>query len=107
MNKVQLIGYLGKDPIIKRIGDGTDVAVLRLATDRFYFCRDGKPKKVTEWHAVVIWGKTAVEKMKNYIIKGSHVLVEGSIRYKTFSDESGQTRTITEIHATQLVDLDR
>jgi single-strand DNA-binding protein len=107
MNKVQLVGYLGKDPIIKQNENGSDRAILRLATDRFYTPRQGAVKKFTEWHTVVVWGQSQVEKLKNYIMKGSHILVDGSIRYSTYSDITGQTRDVTEIHANYLVDLDR
>lgn len=107
MNRVQLIGYLGKDPIIKRNENGSDRAILRLATDRFYTSKEGAVKKFTEWHTVIVWGQSQVQELKNYIIKGSHVLVEGSIRYSSYSDTAGQTRNLTEIHANYLVDLDR
>jgi single-strand DNA-binding protein len=107
MNKVQLVGYLGKDPIIRQNENGSDRAILRLATDRFYTPRQGAVKKFTEWHTVVVWGQSQVEKLKNYIMKGSHILVDGSIRYSTYSDITGQIRNVTEIHANHLVDLDR
>jgi single-strand DNA-binding protein len=107
MNKVQLIGYLGKDPEFKEMQDGTLMARIRLATDYWVFPKKGEQKQYTDWHTVRIWGKEQVEKLRNYLIKGSHVLVEGRVIYRTYTDKQGQTRYVTEIRANYLVDLDR
>jgi len=107
MNKVQLIGYLGRDPVIKQRQNGLEVAILRLATDSFRFSGEGDKKKYTEWHTIVVWGQIQIEKLRNYMIKGSHILVDGSIRYSTYSDTTGHAHGVTEIHANYLVDLDR
>ena len=107
MNSVQLIGYLGKDPVIKQRQNGLNLAILRLATDRYAMASEGKKRKFTEWHTVMVWGQDQVEKLRNYLIKGSHIMVGGAIRYSTFSDNSGRVRDIVTIHASFLVDLDR
>jgi single-strand DNA-binding protein len=107
MNKVQLIGYLGSDPEFKTMQDGTLMARMRLATDHWFFPKDGGRKQYTDWHTIKMWGKDQVERFRNYLIKGSHVLVEGRVIYRTYTDREGQTRNVTEIRANYLVDLDR
>ncbi len=107
MNKVQLIGYIGQDPEFKEMKDGTLMARLRLATNRWFHPHDGETKQYTDWHTVKIWGSEKVEKLRNYIIKGSHVLVEGRIVYRTYSNKEGQQRSAVEVRANYLVDLDR
>lgn len=107
MNKVQLIGYLGKDPEIITLKDGTLMARMRMATDQYFHQKGGEPKKYTDWHTIKIWSQDQIEKFRNYLIKGSHVLVDGRIVYRSFTDKDGQTRYITEICANYLVDLDR
>ena len=107
MNKVELIGYLGKDPVIYDYGNGTALAILRLATDRFYQGREGKTVKETQWHTARLWGKQQIDKIRNYLIKGSHILVGGHLEYRTFQGRDGQTRSMTMIRVNYLVDLDR
>ena len=104
-NKVQLIGYVGKDPVILTIGQ-CKVAKIRLATDTFFKDQSGKTVKITTWHEVVAWDKKANE-VENYFIKGSHVLVEGQIVYRTYLDYAGHIRYVTEIKAQTLMNLDR
>lgn len=107
MNKVQLIGYLGKDPEFKTMPNETTMIKMRLATDHWFFPKLGERKQFTEWHTIKMWGKEKIEKLCNYLIKGSHVLVEGRIVYRRYIDTQGQTRYVTEIRANYLVDLDR
>lgn len=107
MNKVQLIGYLGKDPQISEFSNGNALAILRLATDTYYHCKEGSPVKITQWHTIKLWGKEQIVKFCEYLIKGSHVLVEGQLLYNTYKDKSGHTRYVTEIKAKSLIDLDR
>lgn len=104
-NKVQLIGYLGKDPIILTTDKGK-LAKIRVATDTFFKDDSGKSVKVTTWHEVVAWEKKA-EEVENNFIKGSHILVEGQILYKTYPDLAGHVRYVTEIKAHTLMNLDR
>lgn len=107
MNKVQLIGWLGKDPEIKVLKDDSMVATISMATDHWLPQPKGQPIKYTDWHTVKVWGKDQVEKLRNYLIKGSHILVDGRIIYRTYADKNGHTRYVTEIRANFLVDLDR
>lgn len=105
LNHIQLIGYLGKDPQFIKFKTGKEMARLRMATDT-YVHEAGERKKYTEWHTIKIWGPQ-VERIRNYLIKGSHVLVDGRLGYSSYTDKDGQTRYFTEIRANYLVDLDR
>lgn len=107
LNKVQLIGWLGKDPQFITKKDGSVMAKFSLATDIF-IPKEGKPPtKITTWHTVVVWKEKLVETSKSYLLKGSHVMVDGRISYHTFEDNVGHTRYMTEITANLLFDLDR
>ena len=107
MNKVQLIGYLGNDPEFRTAKNGAPMARMRLATNQWYLPKEGDAKQYTDWHTIRIWGEKQVERLRNYLIKGSHVLVEGRVVYRKFRDNQGQLRYFTEIRADLLVDLDR
>jgi single-strand DNA-binding protein len=107
MNKVQLIGWLGKDPEFLTTRVGNQLAKLKLATDNFIYKEGALPQKFTTWHTVVIWREKQLGNLKNNIIKGSHILVDGRIVYRTYEDKVGHTRYITEIIANYIVDLDR
>jgi single-strand DNA-binding protein len=107
MNKVQLIGYLGKDPDIREYSDGKALAIIRLATDNYYKAEQGSLVKCTQWHTVKLWGKEAIMQFCKLLIKGSHVMVEGQLAYDIFTDEAGRTRCVAEIKAKNVVDLDR
>lgn len=107
MNKVQLIGYLGKDPLFRTCTDGKEMAFLRLATDHWYHPKTGSPKKYTEWHNISLWSREQIRKMKNYIMKGSHVMIEGRLTYRVITNKNGDKQLYTEIKAFTLIDLDR
>lgn len=106
MNKIELIGYLGKDPVISVTEKGTKKAMLRLATDQYRKDTDGKVQRIVTWHDVVAWEKLA-ETIPNEYIKGSHVRVEGEVVYHTYPDLTGHIRYVTEIRASRLMNLDR
>jgi len=105
-NKVQLIGYIGADPEVKTTSGGTTVAKMRMATDEFFRDSSGNTQKVTTWHDIRIWDQLAASIQGNFT-KGSHVLVEGKINYRTYEDKSGHLRYVTEIKALRLLNLDR
>jgi single-strand DNA-binding protein len=107
MNRVELIGYLGKDPAIYEYSDGSAMAIMRLATNRFYKSSQGATVKETQWHTAKLWGKQQIDKIRNYLITGSHILVSGELEYRTFQGRDGQTRSMTMIRVKYLVDLDR
>ena len=98
LNKVMLIGNLGKDPEVRFTGGGRAVARFPLATSEVWNDNDGQRQERTEWHNVVVWGKQA-ETCGQYLAKGRQVFVEGSIRTRQYDDKEGNKRYITEIIA--------
>lgn len=105
-NTVRLIGYLGCDPIIKQTSTGQKRAALRMATDKFRKDSSGKVRRTVTWHDIVAWEKTA-EQIAYQYIKGSHVLVEGELVYRSYQDKHGHMRYVTEVKAFLIMNLDR
>ena len=103
VNKVTLIGNLGKDPELRRTQSGSPVASFSLATNFKRKQADGTEDDV-EWHNIVAWGKLA-EIVGEYLKKGSPVYIEGRIQTRNYEDQSGTTKYITEIVAQELVML--
>jgi len=99
VNKVILVGRLGRDPETRYTGGGQAVANFTLATDESYKDRNGERQKRTEWHRIVVWGKQA-EVAQQYLRKGSLIFVEGRIQSREWQDKEGQKRTTFEIVAT-------
>jgi single-strand DNA-binding protein len=98
INKVILIGRLGKDPEVKYTNSGTPVAKFSLATDEVFKDRAGEQQRRTEWHNIVAWNKLA-EICGEYLTKGKQVYIEGSIRSRQWEDQSGNKRTAYDIVA--------
>ncbi len=101
VNKVILVGRLGQDPEIRYSANGVAVARFSLATNERIQAGEGNWEDRTEWHRVVTFGKTA-EFCGNYLGKGRHVYVEGSIRTNQWEDAQGQKRYTTEIIAREI-----
>ena len=98
VNKVILIGNLGRDPEIRTLGSGDRVANLRLATTESW--RDkatGERKEKTEWHSVVIFNDNIVKVVEQYVKKGSSVYVEGALQTRKYTDKDGAEKYSTEI----------
>lgn len=106
LNKVMIIGRLGRDPELRYAASGTPMANLRIATDESYTDRDGNKVDRTEWHTVVVFQRQA-ENCANYLSKGSLVFVEGSLQTRKWQDQQGQDRYSTEVKATRVQFLDR
>jgi len=107
INKVILVGRLGKDPEIRSTPGGNTVAKFTVATDERYTDKSGEKQERTEWHNIVAWGKLA-EICGQYLRKGKLVYIEGSIRTDSWDDkETGQKKYRTEIIANQMQMLDR
>ncbi len=97
INKVILIGHVGKDPEVRYMPNGGAVANLTLATSESWRDKQsGEQKEITEWHRVVIFGKLA-EIAGEYLRKGSQVYIEGQLRTRKWQDQSGQDRYTTEV----------
>lgn len=98
-----LIGNVGADPFVRYIdyagqNDARKVAQFNLATTERYKDRSGESKENTEWHSVVIWGRTA-DFVENYVKKGAQLYVEGRLRTREFTDKNGIKKRVTEILA--------
>lgn len=98
MNRVTLYGHLGAKPELKKTAEGKSVCNLRLATNERVPARDGGFAERTEWHSIVVWGASA-ESCAKFLEKGSGVIVEGSLRTRSYQDRSGNRRYVTEVHA--------
>ena len=104
VNKVILIGNLGRDPEIRYTRDGTAVANLSLATSESWNDANGQRQERTEWHRVVAWARLA-EIAKEYLGKGKQVYIEGKLQTRSWEDKDGHKRYTTEIKADQMVML--
>jgi single-strand DNA-binding protein len=104
VNKVILIGRLGRDPETKYTGNGVACCTFSMATDESYKDRNGEKQKRTEWHRVVIWGKPA-EHAQKFLKKGSLACVEGKIQSREYEKE-GDKRTVHEIVVQYFLALD-
>lgn len=105
MNKVMLIGRLGKDPDVKYTPDGTMVTTFRLATDEQWKDKNGEKVQRTEWHQIVTYRKLA-EICGNYLVKGKLVFIEGKIQTRSWEDKEGVKKYTTEIIASNMQMLD-
>ena len=102
INKVILVGNLGKDPELKYTPSGQSVTNFTVATSRSYKDKSGEWKEETEWHNVKAWGKTG-ESVAQYLSKGRQVYVEGRIQTRTWEDNDGKKRYFTDIVADNIV----
>ena len=96
INKVILIGHLGKDPEVRYLEGGTAVAKFPLATSETYTAKDGRKIEQTEWHNVVMWRGLA-DIAGKYLQKGKQVYIEGKLRSRSYDDKEGNKRYITEV----------
>ena len=106
INRVILVGNLGKDPELKKLQDGTAVVKMTLATTETYRLKDGGSQIQTDWHTIIAWRGLATI-AGQYLHKGSLVYIEGKIRYRHYEDKEGQKKHVTEIVADQLLILDK
>lgn len=99
VNKVILIGNLGRDPEIRATQDGRPIANLRLATGESWIDKQtGDRRERTEWHTVVIFNENLCKVVEKYLKKGSKIYVEGQLRTRKWQDHQGQDRWSTEVH---------
>ena len=104
VNKVILIGNLGRDPEVRYTKSGTSVATLNLATSESWTDQNGQKQERTEWHRVVAWSKLA-DIAKEYLTKGNQVYLEGTLQTRSWDDRDGNKRYTTEIKADQMIML--
>ena len=101
VNKVILIGNLGKDPEVRHLEGGSSVARFTLATNEYYKDKQGTRVEHTEWHNISAWRNLA-ELAEKFLKKGSQVYVEGKLRTRQYQDKDQQTRYVTEIIADEI-----
>jgi single-strand DNA-binding protein len=98
VNKVILLGHLGRDPEIRRLGNGEPVASLRLATSESWRDKQsGERKERTEWHSIVIFNEGLAKVAESYLKKGSKVYLEGQLQTRKWTDQSGIEKYTTEV----------
>jgi single-strand DNA-binding protein len=97
VNKVILVGNVGKDPEVRHLDTGVAVANFPLATSESYIAKNGEKVTTTEWHNIVLWRGLA-EVAEKYVTKGRQLYIEGRIRTRNYDDKDGIKRYITEIY---------
>ncbi len=105
INKVILIGNLGKDPELRYTSSGVAVATFSLATNESWKDPEGNTQERTQWHNVVAWRKLA-EICGEYLKKGGKVYIEGRLQYRNYDDKNGVKRSVTEVVMDEMVMLD-
>ena len=107
VNKVILIGNLGKDPEIRRLENGAVVATFSIATSESFTDKNsGEKKEITDWHDIVLWSGLA-EIAEKYIRKGTKIYVEGKLKKRSWQDKEGNTKYNTEVIGEELTILSR
>jgi len=106
INKVIIVGNIGKDIELRRTPSGAAVCELAIATTERFKGKDGTRQESTEWHTAILWNQQA-ENAAQYLRKGSSVYVEGSLKTRSWEDQNGQKRYKTEIQARDVQYLDK
>lgn len=96
VNRVILVGNLGKDPEVRSLENGTKVASFPLATSESYTDKNGEKQTKTEWHNIVVWRGLA-DVVDKYVKKGNQIYVEGKLRTRSWEDKEGNKRYTTEV----------
>ncbi len=104
LNRVQLIGNLGKNPEVRYTANGSAVANFSLATNESWVGKDGQKNERTEWHNIVAWGKLG-EICGEYLAKGRQIYIEGKLTTRSWEDRDGNKRYTTEIKAENMIML--
>ena len=106
INKVVLIGNLGRDPEVRRLESGAAVAKFSVATNENYKDKNGEWQTQTEWHSIVAWRNLA-ERVERDLKKGKLIYVEGKLTHRKYQDKDGNDRYITEVLANVIRLLER
>ena len=101
VNKVILVGNLGRDAELRYTPGGAPVATLNLATTEVWNDKQGQKQEKTEWHRIVLWGKQA-ETLQEYLTKGKQIYVEGRLQTRQWDDKDGHKRYTTEVKADRI-----
>lgn len=106
LNKVQMTGRLGADPELRQTAQGHTVALFRVASNRTWRTGDGEAHEETEWFRVVAWNKLA-DICQKWLAKGTRVYVEGRLQTRSWQDDNGHDRSVTEVIASDMIVFDR
>jgi len=101
VNKVILVGNLGRDSELRNTPGGAAVATLNLATTEVWNDKQGQKQEKTEWHRIVVWGKQA-ESLQDYLTKGKQIYVEGRLQTRQWDDKDGHKKYTTEVKADRI-----
>jgi single-strand DNA-binding protein len=102
VNKLILVGNLGRDAELRYTAGGAPVSSFSLATTEVWNDKGGQRQERTEWHRISLWGKSA-ESLQEYLVKGKQIYVEGRIQYREWTDKEGVKRTTAEIRGDRVV----
>jgi single-strand DNA-binding protein len=105
LNRVMLLGNVGRDPEKAVVQNGTAVSTFRMATSHSWRDKEGNVRETKEWHTVLAW-RALSDLVERMIRKGSRVYVEGRLTSRSFTDKEGRRVTVTEIHADDIIVLD-
>jgi single-strand DNA-binding protein len=105
LNKVMLIGNLGKTPEVRNLENNVKVAHFSLATTESYKDEKGETHSNTEWHNIVLWRNLA-DLAEKYLTKGSTIYLEGKLKTRSYQDKNGTTKYVTEIIGDKIIMLD-
>ena len=97
INKVILVGNVGRDPEVRHLDSGVSVATFTLATSETYTAKNGDRVTSTEWHNIVLWRRLA-DVAEKYVKKGKQLYIEGRMRTRSYEDKEGQKKYVTEIY---------
>ena len=106
VNKVILIGNLGKDPEVRTLENGAMYAKFSLATNESYKDKNGDWQNITEWHNIIMW-RALAESAEKKLKKGSQIYLEGKLTSRSYQDQDGNTKYITEVRANTYRSLDK
>ncbi|MEN0005163.1 MAG: single-stranded DNA-binding protein [Bacteroidota bacterium] len=104
-NNIVLIGHLGKDPELKKLGNGRTMATISLATNEYYK-KNGERVSVTQWHRCIAWGNLA-DLMSGMLNKGKEIVVRGKLTYNIYQDRQGIRRNVPQIVVNEFVLLNK
>jgi single-strand DNA-binding protein len=101
-NRVHLIGNLGNDPEVKKTENGKTLAKFSLATNDYYNNQEGEKVKDTQWHNIVVWGRS-VDFVEKYLKKGHEIALEGKLNHRSYEDKNGQKKYFTEVVVNEIL----
>lgn len=106
LNRIQLIGHLGKAPDLKTLNSGLQVITLKLATSEAFKDKEGNWQQNTQWHTLILWGKMAEYAAQNFR-KGENVYAEGKLQYRTYTTPEQGRKTVAEIQVEHIFSLEK